>query len=278
MKPTGRTRTPARAEPSAGSAFEATSRRQVRRCTNGSSPGGIEPRQVRQLHLKKAPSVSALRKPRPTPFRRSDGQNCNVGADGVGAVYEPDFLNCIVRRFRPGLGAHRALQSTAAPLMEFHGGCPRDRPTKTSSSVEAALRSFLDRHGCKTSDTPPIGKWLNADLRDGGGRVELSAAGHPARGCDFPDAEQRLSARGVGPRFEHEPKPRLRGPAPGADAATRAPVRAEDDARRPLPVLPNGGERGLRLHPPTSQRTVGGVLQSCLTSHRGVTPNASAAS
>ena len=85
---------------------------------------------------------------------------------------------------------HQALQSLWEGLMEFGGGWVIDLDIEDFfGSVEwGHLRSFLDQRVQDGVIRRAIGKWLNAGVMEGG-RVELSAAGDPARGCDFPDAE-----------------------------------------------------------------------------------------
>ena len=87
---------------------------------------------------------------------------------------------------------------------------------------------------------------------DGGGRVELSAAGHAARRGDFPGLSSIYLHEVLDEWFEHEVKPRLRGRAFEIRYADDAVLvfEHEDDARRVLGVLAKRLEKyGLRLHP-----------------------------
>ena len=104
-------------------------------------------------------------------------------------VYEQDFLECSYG-FRPGRGAHQALQSLWEGLMEFGGGWVIDLDIEDFfGSVDwGHLTELSGPTGARRSDTTS-NREVAERWGDGGGRVELSAAGDPARGCDFPDAE-----------------------------------------------------------------------------------------
>ena len=92
-------------------------------------------------------------------------------------VYEQDFLECSYG-FRPGRGAHQALQSLWEGLMEFGGGWVIDLDIEDFfGSVDwGHLRSFLDQRVQDGVIRRAIGKWLNAGVMEAG---ELS---YPQRG------------------------------------------------------------------------------------------------
>ena len=92
-------------------------------------------------------------------------------------VYEQDFLECSYG-FRPGRGAHQALQSLWEGLMEFSGGWVIDLDIEDFfGSVDwGHLRSFLDRRVQDGVIRRAIGKWLNA------GVMEAGKLSYPQRG------------------------------------------------------------------------------------------------
>ena len=104
-------------------------------------------------------------------------------------VYEQDFLECSYG-FRPGRGAHQALQSLWEGLMEFGGGWVIDLGHRRLLRKRGlgASEELSGPTGARRSDTTS-NREVAERWGDGGGRVELSAAGDPARGCDFPGAE-----------------------------------------------------------------------------------------
>ena len=84
-------------------------------------------------------------------------------------VYEQDFLDCSYG-FRPGRGAHQALQSLREGLMEFGGGWVIELDIEDFfGSVDwGHLRSFLDRRVRDGVIRRAIGKWLNAGVMEAG--------------------------------------------------------------------------------------------------------------
>ena len=93
------------------------------------------------------------------------------------AVYEQDFLDCSYG-FRPGRGAHQALQALWDGLMKLGGGWVIDLDIEDFfGSVDwGHLRGFLDRRVRDGVIRRAIGKWLNAGVMEAG---ELS---YPQRG------------------------------------------------------------------------------------------------
>ena len=92
-------------------------------------------------------------------------------------VYEQDFLDCSYG-FRPGRGAHQALEALWKGLMNLGGGWVIDLDIEDFfGSVDwGHLRSFLDRRVRDGVIRRAIGKWLNAGVMEAG---ELS---YPERG------------------------------------------------------------------------------------------------
>ena len=155
-------------------------------CSNGSSPGGIERRRCagciwRSRERARHARLASLR------WRTKILQRAVLMVLEPG--YEQDFLDCSYG-FRPGRGAHQALQSLWEGLMEFGGGWVIDLDIEDFfGSVDwGHLRSFLDRRVQDGVIRRAIGEVVER-RGDGGGRVELSAARHPAGRGGLADAE-----------------------------------------------------------------------------------------
>ena len=164
-------------------------------------------------------------------------------------VYEQDFLDC---GFRPGRGAHQALQSLWEGLMEFGGGWVIDLDIEDFfGSVDwGHLRSFLDRRVQDGVIRRAIGKWLNAGVMEAG-ELSYPQRGTPQGGVVSPTLSNVYLHEVLDEWFEHEVKPRLRGRAFEVRYADDAVLvfEHEDDARRVLGVLAKRLEKyGLRLH------------------------------
>ena len=82
-------------------------------------------------------------------------------------VYEQDFLECSYG-FRPGRGAHQALEALWKGLMNLGGGWVIDLDIEDFfGSVDwGHLRSFLDRRVRDGVVRRAIGKWLNAGVME----------------------------------------------------------------------------------------------------------------
>ena len=166
-------------------------------------------------------------------------------------VYEQDFLECSYG-FRPGRGAHQALQSLWEGLMEFGGGWVIDLDIEDFfGSVEwGHLRSFLDQRVQDGVIRRAIGKWLNAGVMEAG-ELSYPQRGTPQGGVVSPTLSNVYLHEVLDQWFEHEVKPRLRGRAFEVRYADDAVLvfEHEDDARRVLGVLAKRLEKyGLRLH------------------------------
>ena len=166
-------------------------------------------------------------------------------------VYEQDFLDCSYG-FRPGRGAHQALQSLWEGLMEFGGGWVIDLDIEDFfGSVDwGHLRSFLDQRVQDGVIRRAIGKWLNAGVMEAG-ELSYPQRGTPQGGVVSPTLSNVYLHEVLDQWFEHEVKPRLRGRAFEVRYADDAVLvfEHEDDARRVLVVLAKRLEKyGLRLH------------------------------
>ena len=168
------------------------------------------------------------------------------------AVYEEDFLDCSYG-FRPGRGAHQALDALWRGLMELGGGWVIDLDIENFfASVDwGHLRSFLDRRVRDGVIRRAIGKWLNAGVMEAG-ELSYPQRGTPQGGVISPMLSNVYLHEVLDEWFEHEVKPRLRGRAFEVRYADDAVLvfEHEDDARRVLGVLAKRlGKYGLRLHP-----------------------------
>jgi hypothetical protein len=111
---------------------------------------------------------------------RKDGA---VGVDGVTAsayeaeleanllepIYEQDFLDCSYG-FRPGRGAHRAIEVLWRELSDIGGGWVIDLDIQRFFDTVQwnHLRDFLDQRVRDGVIRRAIGKWLNAGVMEAG--------------------------------------------------------------------------------------------------------------
>ena len=167
-------------------------------------------------------------------------------------VYEQDFLDCSYG-FRPGRGAHQALEALWRGLMDFGGGWVIDLDIRSffDSVDPAQLRSFLDQRVRDGVIRRAIGKWLQAGVMEEG-VVRYPKSGTPQGGVISPLLANIYLHEVLDLWFEHEVKQRMHGRAflvRYADDATLV-FEKEEDARRVLDVLPKRfGKYGLGLHP-----------------------------
>ena len=167
-------------------------------------------------------------------------------------IYEQDFYDCS-HGFRPGRGAHQALEALWKRTMVNRGGWV----------VEVDIRKFFDtldhRHlrelvGRRVRDgvlLRLIGKWLNAGVLEDGA-VSYPDAGSPQGGVISPMLSNVYLHYVLDEWFEREVKPRLRGRAHLVRYADDFVIGFTDeaDARRVLEVLPKRfGRYGLAVHP-----------------------------
>ena len=167
-------------------------------------------------------------------------------------VYEQEFMECSYG-FRPGRGAHQALEALWRGLMEFGGGWVIDLDIEDffGSVDRGHLGSFLDRRVRDGVIRRAIGKWLNAGVMEAG-ELSYPQRGTPQGGVISPLLSNVYLHEVLDQWFEHEVKPRLRGRAFEVRYADDAVLvfEHEDDARRVRRVLAKRLEKyGLRLHP-----------------------------
>ena len=167
-------------------------------------------------------------------------------------VYEQDFAECSYG-FRPGRGAHRALDARWRGRREFEGGWVIDLDIEDFfGSVDwGHLRRFLDQRVRDGVIRRAIGKWLNAGVMEAG-EVRHPQRGTPQGGVISPLLSNVYLHEVLDEWFEHEVRPRLRGRAFEVRYADDAVLvfEREDDARRVLEVLAKRlAKYGLRLHP-----------------------------
>lgn len=168
------------------------------------------------------------------------------------AVYEQDFLDCSYG-YRRGRSAHTAVEAVRGHAMGMLGGwvLEADFEAFFDSVDHAKLREILGQRVRDGVIGRLIGKWLNAGVMEEG-HVYYPGKGTPQGGVISPLLANIYLHEVIDRWFEHEVKPRLKGPAylvRYADDLVMLFGR-EDDARRVAAVLPKRvGKYGLRLHP-----------------------------
>jgi len=168
------------------------------------------------------------------------------------AVYEQDFKECSYG-FRPGRGAHQALDTLREALMSVHGGwvIELDIQQFFDTLEHQHLRDILDRRVRDGVLRRVIGKWLNAGVLTEGGR-EQSEVGTPQGGVISPLLANIYLHDVLDVWFEDVVRPRMRGQVALVRYADDAVIvcAQEDDAKRLMAVLPKRfGKYGLTLHP-----------------------------
>jgi len=166
-------------------------------------------------------------------------------------IYEHDFLECSYG-FRPGRGAHDALEALWTGLMEIGGGWVLDMDIRSYfDSVDRGLMGqVLDRRVRDGVIRRAIGKWLHAGVMEEG-RLWYPERGTPQGGVVSPLLANVYLHEVLDAWFEDQVKPRLRGRAFMVRYADDAVLcfEREEDARRVLAVLPKRlGRYGLELH------------------------------
>jgi len=167
-------------------------------------------------------------------------------------VYEQDFMDCSYG-FRPGRGAHQALEALWKELMDIGGGWIIDLDIQSFFDTVSRehLQAFLDRRVRDGVIRRVIGKWLNAGVMEDGA-VFYPEAGTPQGGVISPLLSNLYLHEVLDRWFDHEVKPRLRGRAFIVRYADDAVLgfEHEEDARRVMTVLGKRFARyGLTLHP-----------------------------
>jgi RNA-directed DNA polymerase len=168
------------------------------------------------------------------------------------AVYEQDFLDCSYG-FRPRRNAHQALEAVWQHTMKMNGGWVLEADIeKFFDEIDhTRLREVLSKRVCDGVLLRLIGKWLNAGVMEEG-VIYHPESGTPQGGVISPLLANVFLHEVLDTWFEHEVKPRLKGPAELVRFADDyvCVFALEQDARRVQGVL---GKRfakyGLRLHP-----------------------------
>ncbi len=167
-------------------------------------------------------------------------------------VYEQAFLDCSYG-FRPGRGAHQALEALWKELMDIGGGWIIDLDIRSFFDTVSRehLHAFLDQRVRDGVIRRVIGKWLNAGVMEDGA-VFYPEMGTPQGGVISPLLSNLYLHEVLDRWFDQEVKPRLQGRAfivRYADDAVLGFER-EEDARRVMAVLGKRFARyGLTLHP-----------------------------
>ena len=167
-------------------------------------------------------------------------------------IYEQEFLNCSYG-FRPGRGAHQALEAARNAVMDYHGGVVIEVDIKSffDRLDHGHLREFLDIRVRDGVIRRAIDKWLKAGVLEQG-QVRRSSAGTPQGGVISPLLSNIYLHYVLDQWFEREVKPRLDGPCTLVRYADDVVIVASlaSDARRVMEVLPKRfGRFGLELHP-----------------------------
>lgn len=167
-------------------------------------------------------------------------------------IYEQDFLECSYG-FRPGRGAHQAIEALREQLTAIGGGWVIDLDIQRFFDTVnwEHLRSFLDQRVRDGVIRRAIGKWLNAGVMEQG-VVWYPEEGTPQGGVISPLLSNVYLHEVLDQWVEQVAKPRLKGRAFLVRYADDAVLgfECEEDARRLMQVLPQRFARyGLTLHP-----------------------------
>ncbi len=167
-------------------------------------------------------------------------------------VFEQDFLDCSYG-FRPGRGAHDALDALWKHTMTMGGGWVLEADIENFfDHVDFAhLRQMFCQRVRDGVLMRLIGKWLKAGVSEDGG-VYHPESGTPQGGVISPLLANIYLHEVMDVWFEQQVKPRLRGRAflvRYADDLVMV-LETKADASRVLDVLPKRfGKYGLHLHP-----------------------------
>jgi len=168
------------------------------------------------------------------------------------AIYEQDFHPGSYG-FRPGRGAHDALEALWQGTMSYGGGWVFEVDIRSFFDTldHSALRSFLDERVTDGVVRRAIDKWLKAGVLENGA-VSHPEEGTPQGGVISPLLANVYLHEVLDKWFERDVKPRLQGRAFLIRYADDFVITFthEADARRVANVLPKRFERyGLTLHP-----------------------------
>ncbi len=167
-------------------------------------------------------------------------------------IYERDFHPGSYG-FRPGRGAHQALEQLWKNTMDTAGGwiLEVDISKFFDTLDHAQLREFVKRRVRDGVLLRLIGKWLNAGVMESG-QVSYPGAGSPQGGVISPLLANVYLHYVLDTWFEQEVQPRLQGKAYLIRYADDFVIgfTEEQDARRVMEVLPKRfGKYGLKVHP-----------------------------
>jgi group II intron reverse transcriptase/maturase len=167
-------------------------------------------------------------------------------------IYERDFHPGSFG-FRPGRGAHQALEQLWRNTMDTDGGWSVEVDiSKFFDTLDHAhLREFVKRRVRDGVLLRLIGKWLNAGVMETG-QVSYPDAGSPQGGVISPLLANVYLHYVLDEWFEQEVQPRLHGKAYLIRYADDFVIgfTDEQDARRVMEVLPKRfGKYGLKVHP-----------------------------
>jgi group II intron reverse transcriptase/maturase len=170
-------------------------------------------------------------------------------------VYEQDFLDCSYG-FRPGRGAHDALEALRSQTMQMSGGWILEVDIEAFfDSVDRRLLQQMLRQRVRDGVLRRlIGKWLRAGVMEQG-CVYHPDTGTPQGGVISPLLANIYLHEVLDVWFTKEVIPRLMGRASLVRFADDFVMlfELEEDARRVLNVLAKRfGKYGLRLHPSSS--------------------------
>jgi group II intron reverse transcriptase/maturase len=173
-------------------------------------------------------------------------------AMALSAVYEQDFLPCSFG-FRPGRGAHDALQALRGHVMDMWRGwlIEVDIARFFDTLDHRHLREILERRVRDGVILRQIGKWLNAGVLEAGS-VSFAESGTPQGGVISPLLANIYLHTVLDRWIVDEVRPKCRGNVELVRYADDFVIvcRSEQDARAIFAVLPRRFETyGLTLHP-----------------------------
>jgi RNA-directed DNA polymerase len=167
-------------------------------------------------------------------------------------IYEQDFYDCSYG-FRPGRGAHQALEALWQQTMDSRGGWVVEVDIRKFFDTldHRHLRELLSRRVRDGVVLRLIGKWLNAGVMEDGS-LSYPKAGTPQGGVISPLLANVYLHYVLDEWFAKEVRPRLKGNAFLIRYADDFVIgfTEEQDARRVMEVLPKRfGRFGLTIHP-----------------------------
>jgi RNA-directed DNA polymerase len=203
---------------------------------------------VRRVHIPKGDG----RKTRPIGIPTFEDKVLQkAAAMALEAVYEQDFLPCSYG-FRPGRGAHDALEALWNETMAMQGGWVLEADIERffDSVDHTKLREVLSQRVRDGVLIRLIGKWLNAGVMEEG-QLRHPETGTPQGGVISPLLANIYLHEVLDAWWERDVQPRLRGRAALVRYADDFVMvfETEEDARKVADVLAKRFDKyGLRLH------------------------------